>query len=190
MFAEDCDEQVKISTIAALKAVNADKPFLSLYTATELAKALQKAKYISVTDFAQPVDLNTVYTYVAEGQDWVGYYDAENNPTGTESGHTDPYDKTYTVEIATSAKKYGDITIYFFDTTDSMFEYSGACQTLASLNATLAEDGTATGTLYADMDSDWTYDPFTVNGTEYAEGGEVATFTVDAVIGSFAIAID
>lgn len=189
-FAEGCDEQVKADKIAALKAIDAAKPFLSLYSITDLARALQKAKFITVQDFAKPEDLNAVYTYVAEGKDWLGYYDAESNPNGTESGYSDPYDKTYTVKIASTANKYGDITIYFFNTTDSMFQYGGAALTLQSLKDTLAEDGSATGTIYADMDGDWTYEPFTVNGTEYAEGGEVATFTVDAIIGNFAIVID
>lgn len=178
-FAEEYDEAQAEAATAALAAVDSAKPSLSLYSLDELVMALQKAKLISVQDMASEDSINDDYSYVAEGRDWVGIYDEEENPDGTEDGYTEPYDKTFYVNTASEGKHYGAVTIYYYNTTDSMFEYSGEALTWNELLANQAADGSSTAAVYYDPDGDWEYEAF-----------PDASIFVDYICGNFAVSVE
>lgn len=178
-FGDNVDETVKEAAKAAFEAVDATKPSIELYSMDELAMALQKAKLISITDLAEPANLNETYSYEAMGQDWVGYYDEENNPEGTESGYSEEYLKTYYVAIATQANGYGAISIYFFDTGDDWFGYTGPAGTWNDFAANMQADGSTSGAAYYDPDGDWEFEAF-----------PESLINVDVIVGNFALSFD
>lgn len=144
--------------IATFEAIDNAPNSIACFTKTdEIAIALQKAGYLAVTDLAS-VDLNQKYSYT--------------------SGEQTKY-----VSIASEAKQYGNISIYYYNTSDGMFSYYAPGKVWESM-----QEGN-TATVYADMDGDWNFDAFTQKDGKYDAEGTVATFTVDMIIGNFAISI-
>lgn len=177
-FAEGYDETKMAAACDALKAIENVKPSITLYTMDELAMTLQKAGIISVQEMAAPVNANEDYSFIAPGQDWVGVYDKDNNPEGTKDGYTEVYDKTFYVEQASAANRYGDVTVYFYDTNDSMLEWMPYGTTYTELKANVKEDGSSTANLYFDEKNDG-------NVIVYPD----ADLSVDYLCGPFAVVV-
>lgn len=179
VLGESLSEEAKAAAMAALQKIDNTKTALSLYNEADIARALQKAKVISVQELAADDSVNDDYTYIAKGKDWVGFYNAETNPNGTESGYTEEYDKTFNVTVASAGHHYGKITLYYFNTTDSGFGYTGAASTYADLVANQAENGSSTASLYYDPDNDGTFEAY-----------PDVTLSVDYLIGNFAVSVN
>lgn len=142
--------------IAAFEAIDDTPSSIVFYTSiTELAVALQKAGYISVADLASPQDLNTVYT------------DANGS----------------SVALASAAEKYGKITIYYYDTSDSWFMWNNFYNTYNEFRQNLQADGTSSARAYCEVAA-WTYDVYTL------ESGEELVLSADLVVGNFAVAVE
>lgn len=142
--------------IAAFESIDATPSSIVFYTSvTELAVALQKAGYISVAELASPQNLNTVYT------------DANGN----------------SVVLASTAEKYGKITIYYYDTSDSWFMWNNIYNTYNEFQQNLQADGSSSARAYYEVAS-WTYDVYTL------ESGEELVLSADLVVGNFAIAVE
>lgn len=142
--------------IAAFESIDATPCSIVFYTSvTELAVALQKAGYISVAELASPQDLNAVYT--------------------DENGKS--------VALASTAEKYGKITIYFYDKDDSWFMWNNFYNTYNEFRQNVQTNGTSSARAYYEVAA-WTYDVYTL------ESGEELVLSADLVIGNFVIAVE
>ncbi len=150
--------QSKLDAFEALAAPTS----VAHYTPDLLINKLREAKYISAQEFIAPTDLNKLYSYT--------YGD----------------NQTANVSFAHKAVKYGKISIYYFDESDSWWNLTTYQHILDSLKET------KTSKVWYDKDGAGFASNFPWYNEEYVYqvDGKDLTFSVDVVYGCFAIAID
>lgn len=177
-FREDIDPATvdagkKVFNEIDSKAYNIDY----MTSATELALYLKDAGLIEAADIAAVKDLNTQYKYTA--------LDYAYNEETFEYADT-PSEVEYTVTLASEAKSFGKVTIYYFDTLSGL-EYS------ENLDAVYAEaQANKVIKPYCCLDRtamEYVYVPYTQKDGVYAEDGQALSLEVDIVIGRFAISV-
>lgn len=155
--------------IEAFEDMDTTAPLKYSSSASDVAAALRSAGYISASDYVSPTNLNEVYTYYS---DYMG-------------------DNVY-VELATDAYQYGDITIYYFDTSNSWYSWS----TWYYMFTNLQENGEtvvyydgyyggAFGVPWYDSSFVYTYG----SDNTYDSEGTTLSYSVDLIIGSFAFKV-
>ena len=155
--------------IEAFEGMDTTAPLKYSSSAADVAAALRSAGYISASDYVSPTNLNEVYTYYSD-------YMAQ-----------DVY-----VELATDAYQYGDITIYYFDTSNSWYSYSTWYYMFTNLQNELqtvvyydGSYGGAFGVPWYDSNFVYTYG----SDNTYDSGGTTLSYSVDLIIGSFAFKV-
>jgi hypothetical protein len=149
--------------LAVFDAIDDTPTSVDYFTSiNDLSEKLYKARLITIDEFVKPVDLNAVYTY----NDGANY-----------------------VSFAPVAYQYGDITVYYFDTTVTYYSYS----TFPIMLSNLQENKTTT--VYYD-NKGWGYSWYSADGIykynenkAYDENGTTLTYSVDAIYGNFAISV-
>lgn len=172
-FGDGVSEDIKTKAAEAFDKLEASAPENAKYMtgADELAIRLKDKGYLSAADLASE-NLNTQYYVEGPGSEW----DEEKGD------YVDVDNYKYYAEFGSEAKKYGKISIFYFNTLDK-FAFSD--ENIDSYGAGLAyksvlANNAVTG--YA-ADIEWKYTPYTENGSE-------VSFPVDAVFGRFAVAVD
>lgn len=155
--------------IEAFEDMDTTAPLKYSSSASDVAAALRSAGYISASDYVSPTNLNEVYTYYS---DYMG-------------------DNVY-VELATDAYQYGDITIYYFDTSNSWYSWSTWYYMFTNLQengeTVVYYDGSyggAFGVPWYDSSFVYTYG----SDNTYDSEGTTLSYSVDLIIGSFAFKV-
>lgn len=155
--------------IEAFEDMDTTAPLKYSSSASDVAAALRSAGYISASDYVSPKNLNEVYTYYS---DYMGDY-------------------VY-VELATDAYQYGDITIYYFDTSNSWYSWSTWYYMFTNLQengeTVVYYDGSyggAFGVPWYDSSFVYTYG----SDNTYDSEGTTLSYSVDLIIGSFAFKV-
>lgn len=155
--------------IEAFEDMDTTAPLKYSSSASDVAAALRSAGYISASDYVSPTNLNEVYTYYS---DYMG-------------------DNVY-VELATDAYQYGDITIYYFDTSNSWYSWSTWYYMFTNLQGNgetvVYYDGYyggAFGVPWYDSSFVYTYG----SDNTYDSEGTTLSYSVDLIIGSFAFKV-
>ncbi len=158
-------EEKNATAISVFNSIDSTPNSIEYYSLSDLVTALRSAGYLTALDVVNGTDLNAVYTYDYNGT-------------------------TCYVYFASSAMKYGNISIYYYDTSYSWYSFTSFPTILANLEASGSSPiyyDTAYGNSYYCFGTDNIY---TYTGTEYDENGEQLILTVDLVVGNFAIVVD
>lgn len=180
-FAEGYDETAKINALAVMDAVDATAYSLKYMTSTtDLAMALMQKGLLAATDIAAAVDLNSKYEYPSTNKDWVGTDQSED-------GWGEPYAITAYAKLATNAYQFGNVTILFFAAAERV--ETSYYPNIYGVYADLLDDNTAGAYCQLEFRGDWTKLTVDAEGAYSAEG-EAFSFTVDALVGGFAIIVN
>jgi hypothetical protein len=148
------------SQITLFEAIDSTPPSIDYFTSVDqLSAQLFHAGLISIQQLSSPVDLNAVYTFGSDNSSYVA--------------------------LATNAYQYGDITVYFFDTSNSLYSY----YTYSYMFTNLQKDKT-TEVYYGS--SNWYTEGQVYKYNEnkaYDENGTTLTYSVDGIYGKFAISV-
>lgn len=152
--------------IAIFEAIDDTAPLEYATSLSDVAATLRGAGYISAADYVSPTDLNAIYTYTYN-------------------------DTTCYVPFAYEAYQYGNISIYYYDSSDSWWSFSTCYYIYTNLCNSLTSDIYYDASYGGSWGVEWyNGDVYKYNeNNEYDADGTTLTLTVDVVIGNFAFAI-